>query len=83
MYEEIGALQRNDTKSLVLRTPELHVIECKWVYKVKAKVDESLERYRAKLVAKRSHQREGVGYEKTFSPVVKLATIWIVLSIIL
>ncbi|GJR38140.1 putative reverse transcriptase domain-containing protein [Tanacetum coccineum] len=45
------------------------------------RVNEMLSRYKARLVANGSSQKLGVDCDKTFSPVVKLATIWTVLSI--
>jgi hypothetical protein len=57
------------------------VIDCKWVYKINHKADGSLDRYKAKLDAKGFKQRFGIDYEDTFSPVVKYATIRIILSI--
>ncbi|WVZ96930.1 LOW QUALITY PROTEIN: hypothetical protein U9M48_042510 [Paspalum notatum var. saurae] len=51
------------------------------VYKIKRKQDGSLDRYKAQLVAKGFKQRYVIDYEHTFSPVVKAATIRVVLSI--
>jgi hypothetical protein len=57
------------------------LIDCKWVYKVKHKVDGSIDRYKAHLVAKGFKQRYGIDYDDTFSHVVKFATIQLVLSL--
>jgi hypothetical protein len=58
-----------------------NVIGCKWVYNIKRKSDGSLDHYKARLVAKGFKQRYGVDYDDIFSPVVKHATIRIVLSL--
>ena len=54
---------------------------CKWVYKLKLHSDGIIARYKARLVAKCFHQKVGVDYSETFSPVVKPATVRLVLSI--
>jgi hypothetical protein len=78
---EFSALLKNETWHLVPRKPEANIIDCKWVYKVKKKADGSIDRYKTRLVTKGFKQRYGIDYKDTFSPVVKAATVKIILSI--
>jgi len=81
MNSEYEALIRNKTWHLVPPQRGTNVIGCKWVYKIKRKSDGSLDRYKARLVAKGFKQRYGIDYEDTFSPVIKAATIRVILSL--
>jgi hypothetical protein len=81
MQDEITALHKNNTWHLVPPSKGNNLIDCKWVYKLKRKADGSIDRYKARLVAQGFKQRYGIDYEDTFSPVVKIAMIHLVLSI--
>ena len=52
------------------------------MYKIKRNSDGTIDRCKARLVAKGFKQRYGIDYQDTFSPVVKAATIRLVLSIV-
>jgi hypothetical protein len=73
---------RNKTWTLVPPAPGRNIIDCKWVYKVKYKADEIVDRHKARLVGKGFKQRLGIDYDDTFSPVVKPMTIRLVLSLV-
>ena len=49
---EIVALERNQTWELVPKSKDVKPIFCKWVFKLKCRIDGSIERYKARLVAR-------------------------------
>lgn len=51
------------------------------MYKIKHNPDRSIARHKAKLVAKRFYQIAGIDYTETFSLVVMLATIKVLLCL--
>jgi hypothetical protein len=81
MDQEYNALLKNNTWYLVPRKQGMNIIDCKCVYKIKKRADGSIDRYKSRLVAKGFKQRYGIDYEDTFSPIVKAATIHLILSV--
>jgi hypothetical protein len=81
MEEEYTTLMDNKTWHLVPPHSTKNRIDCKWVYRIKKNADGTVDRYKARLVTKGFKQSYSIDYEDTFSPVVKAATIKLVLSV--
>jgi hypothetical protein len=52
MKEELNALHKNNTWDLVDLPPGKSVVGCKWVYKIKTCSNCTVDRYKARLVAR-------------------------------
>lgn len=81
MYEEITALQENETWTLEELPKGQRAIGCKWVYCTKTDSNGNITCYKARLVARGFVQRQGIDYFDTFAPVVRYESIRMLLAI--
>jgi len=81
MMEEYASIMKNDVWEVVPRLDEKSVIGLKWIYKFKHAADGSVEKFKARFVAKGFSQKEGVDYDETFAPVARYTSIRAVISI--
>ena len=81
MADEFNALLENKMWVPLPCIPNMNLVGSKWVYHIKYNSDGSIERYKARLVTQGFHQKPGIDYHETFSPVVHATTVRIVLSL--
>ena len=81
MKEEHDALTKNHTWDLVTLPPKQSVVGCKWIYKIKTRSDGSIERYKARLVAKCFTQEYGIDHEETYTPIARISFVCAFLAI--
>ncbi|CAI7745127.1 unnamed protein product [Closterium sp. NIES-53] len=82
MEEEIRRLIGMGTWELVERPREVNIMKNRWVLTTKYRIDDTVEREKARLVVKGFMQVCGADYDKTYSPVSSYVTLRIILSIV-
>ncbi|CAL2226287.1 unnamed protein product [Prunus armeniaca] len=81
MHEEMQSLHENHTYDLVNLPKGRRALKNKWVYRPKTEENNSKPRFKARLVVKGFSQKKGIDFEEIFSPVVKMSSIQVVLSL--
>jgi hypothetical protein len=81
MMEEYQSIMKNDVWDIVPRPKRKFVVTSKWIYKIKHTADDSIEKYKARFVARGFSQKEGVDYKETFAPVARYTSIRMVISL--
>jgi hypothetical protein len=81
MWDEFDALMKQNTWSPVSKLAGVNVVSGKWIFRHKYNSDGSIAWYKARWVVHGFTQEQGVDYGETFNPVIKPATVRVVLSI--
>ena len=79
--DEMFTVHQNQTWELISLPNEKFTVGCRWVYTVKYHPDGSVDHLKAWLVAKGYTQTYGVDYMETFSPVARLNSVRIFISV--
>lgn len=75
MVEEYDSIVRNSAWEIVPRLEGKSVVGSRWIYKVKQAADRSVEKYKARFVARGFSQIEGIDYEETFALAARYSSI--------
>jgi len=81
MNQEIATLEANNTWEITELPPDKKAISSKWGYKIKFKLDDTVERFKARFVVRGFDQTPDEEYSNTFSPIAKLPTVRTLLAI--
>ena len=82
MKTELDLLSEKGPWELVQKPPDVVPISNKWVFIKKQNKEGDVIRYRARLVAKGCAQRPGFNYTETFSPVIRMDTLCVILALV-
>ena len=79
--KELESMIRNGVFERVKRTPDMKVVNGGWVFQLKRNADDdSIDEFKARIVAKGYSQEYGVDFEEIFAPVVSHTTIRVFLT---
>ncbi|KAK0588971.1 hypothetical protein LWI29_007900 [Acer saccharum] len=67
--------QKNQTWQLVDHPKNREIIGVKWIFKIKFNQDGSIQKHKARLVARGFSQKPSIDFYETFAPVARLETI--------
>jgi hypothetical protein len=81
MTEEYQSIIKNDVWEIVPRPKSEDVVSSKWLFKIKHAADGSIEKYKARFVARGFSQKEGINYEETFAPVARYTSIKTIIAL--
>jgi len=81
MAEKIHALEENKIWIVEDLPPGKNPINCKWVYRIKYNVDESIQRYKTRFLIHGNHQVQEFYYNETFASIAKMIIVRIFLLI--
>ena len=81
MVEEYNSIIQNSVWDVVPRPQGKSVVSSIWIYKVKQVADVSVEKHKARFVARGFSQVEGIDYDETFELVARYSSIILMLAL--
>jgi hypothetical protein len=81
MVEEYDSIVKNSAWEIVPRPVDKSVVGSRWIYKVKKAADGSVDKYKARFVARGFSQIEEIDYDDTLAPVTTYSSIRSILAL--
>jgi hypothetical protein len=81
MVEEYDSIVKNSVWEIVPRPIDKSMVGSRWIYKVKQVAVGSVEKYKARFVARGFSQIEGINYGETFAPIARYSSIRSILAL--
>ena len=75
IVKEYQSIIKNDVWKIFPRPKYKSVVTSKWIFKANHFADGSIEKYKARFVARGFSQKEGIDYEYIFAPIARYTSI--------
>jgi hypothetical protein len=82
MVKEMESLHKNETWDLVKFPSGINIVGNKWVFNKKMNATSQVKKFKAPIVAKGYSQVEGVKFGEIFSPIEKLTSTRVLMSLV-
>ena len=81
MTKEYQSIMKNYVWDIVPKLEGKSVVSSKWIYKIKHAAGRSIEKYKARFVARGISQKERIDYEETFAHVAWYTSIRAIMAL--
>jgi hypothetical protein len=81
MTEEYQSIMKNEVWEIVPRSKNKDGVSYRWLFKIKHVANGSIEKYKARFVARGFSHKEGIDYEETFAPVARYTSIRTIIAL--
>ena len=78
---ELAGLQNLDCWELVDAPPNVNILRSHWVFALKLNPDNTIERFKARLVVDGSQQRDGIDFDETFASTAGRTTVRVFIAL--
>jgi hypothetical protein len=81
MIEEYQSIMKNRVWEIIPRSKNKDGVSYRWLFKIKHAANGSIEKYKARFVARGFSQKEGIDYEETFTPIARYTSIRTIIAL--